>query len=140
MNITSPRHTMEPSLTTPDALLPVLQALRALEPIFHSAHRDATPEQFEQHVCPQFWEVGASGKRYSRAFALKVLSERAAPPNEAAWQTSDWHLAEAGAHHYLLTYTLHQPDRVTRRLSVWRQSGDAWQVVYHQGTVVPERQ
>lgn len=127
---------MEPSLTTPDALQPVLEALRALEPIFHSAHRDATPEKFEQLVAPEFWEVGASGNRYSRAFALKVLSERTAQPDDAAWRTSDWHLAEAGAQHYLLTYTLHQPGRVTRRLSVWRQTEGGWQVIYHQGTVV----
>lgn len=127
---------MAPSLTTPAALLPVLRTLRELEPIFHSAHRDATPEAFEQLVAPQFWEVGASGNRYSRAFALKVLTERATQPDETAWHTSDWHLAEAGAQHYLLTYTLHQPGRVTRRLSVWRQTDGAWQVIYHQGTVV----
>ena len=131
---------MEPSLTTPDALQPILQELRLLEPIFHSAYFDATPEKFEQYVSPQFWEVGASGNRYSRAFVLKVLSERAAPPDDEAWFTTDWHLAEAGAQNYLLTYTLHQPGRLTRRLSVWRTTNSGWQVIYHQGTVVAESQ
>lgn len=127
---------MSPELRTPEALQPVLAELQALEPIFHAAHADATPEQFERLVAPDFWEVGASGQRYSRAFALQVLTERPSPPDEAAWHTSDWHLALAGLDHYLLTYTLHQPGRVTRRLSVWHRAAMGWQVIYHQGTVV----
>ncbi|WP_341678763.1 DUF4440 domain-containing protein [Niveibacterium sp. SC-1] len=129
---------MNPELLTPEALQPVLDELQALEPIFHSAYFDATPEKFERYVASQFWEVGASGNRYSRAFAFKVLSERQASPDVATWRTSDWHLAEAGPDNYLLTYTLFQPGRVTRRLSVWRRAGGAWQVIYHQGTVVQE--
>jgi len=127
---------MKPELHTPEALQPILQELQALEPIFHSAHFDATPEKFEQYVAPQFWEIGASGNRYSRDFALKVLSERKEAPDAASWGTADWHLAEAGPDNYLLTYTLIQPGRVTRRLSVWRRTGASWQVIYHQGTVV----
>jgi hypothetical protein len=127
---------MEVELITCEALQPVLLELRALEPIFHSAYLDASPEKFEQYVAKQFWEVGASGNRYSRAFALQVLSERQNAPDEANWATSDWHLAEAGQDNYLLTYTLHQPGRVTRRLSVWRMTSSGWQVIYHQGTVV----
>lgn len=127
---------MEPLLVTPENLLPVLAELQQLEPIFHSAYFDATPENFERYVAPEFWEVGASGNRYSRDYARKVLSERNGAPEEAAWVTSDWHVAEAGADCYLLTYTLKQPGRITRRLSVWRRELKRWQVVYHQGTVV----
>lgn len=126
----------EPVLAVPDALRPVLEALRALEPLFHSAHLDASTEAFERFVAPQFWEVGASGHRYGRAFVRKVLAERPEPPDAASWRTDDWHVEEAGSGVYLLTYTLHQPGRVTRRLSVWRRAGAEWQVVYHQGTVV----
>jgi hypothetical protein len=129
---------MTPDLITPADLQAVLAELQALEPVFHAAHADATPAQFERLVAPQFWEVGASGNRYSRAFALQVLTQREAPPEAHAWQTADWHLAPAGADHYLLTYTLMQPGRITRRLSVWHRTVDGWQVVYHQGTVVQE--
>lgn len=127
---------MEPILTTPKALQPLLEELQALEPVFHAAHIGATPAQFERLVSQQFWEVGASGMRYSRAFALQVLSERAHLPDESAWQTQDWHLSEAGSGVYLLTYTLIQPGRTTKRLSVWVRAEHAWQVIYHQGTVV----
>ena len=127
---------MEPKLLLPEYLQPILQALKALEPIFHSAHFDATPKKFEQFVASNFWEVGASGNRYSREFALKVLSERDESPDAANWQTDDWYVAEAGTDNFLLTYTLIQPGRITRRLSVWRKQEAGWQVIYHQGTVV----
>ena len=128
---------MEPTLTTPQALQAVLETLKALEPIYHAAHPEATPEKFAQLVAPDFWEVGASGNRYSRDFALKVLSERRETPPPASWRTDDWHVRELGAGIYLLTYTLYQPQRATRRMSVWqRTTQGSWQVIYHQGTVV----
>lgn len=127
---------VEPHLTVSAELLPILDELARLEPLFHAAHADASLSQFGQLVAPEFWEVGASGRRYSRAFALQVLAERPVRPGAAAWDTRDFHVAPAGAGHYLLTYTLQQPGRVTRRLSVWRREGEGWQVVYHQGTVV----
>ncbi len=128
--------TDQASSAVPASLQPVLQELQRLEPLFHAAHPDATPPDFEQLVAPEFWEIGASGNRYSRAFALKVLTERVEQPDTASWQTDGFGIAEVGADHYLLTYTLYQPGRVTRRSSIWRRSPSGWQVVYHQGTVV----
>jgi hypothetical protein len=115
---------------TPPGLTHVLAELRLLEPLFHTGH-DA-----ESVAAPTFWEVGASGRRYGRDYVLGVLRERAAEPEPDDWRAEDFHLAPAGADHYLLTYTLHQPGRVTRRLTVWRRSGGQWQAIYHQGTIV----
>ena len=130
---------MEPELVIPERLLTVLEELRSLEPLYHAAYRGATPQKFEALVAPEFWEIGASGRRYSRAFALSVLAERLQAPAEAAWQTQDFHLAEIAEGSYLLTYTLHQPDRATRRATLWRRSASGgWQAIYHQGTVVAE--
>jgi hypothetical protein len=42
-----------------------------------------------------------------------------------------------GPEFYLLTYTLRQPDRLTRRSTIWRRTEDGdWQIVFHQGTPV----
>lgn len=128
---------MEPTLSTPEALAPVLAELQQLEPLFHAACADASIPRFEQLVSPDFWEVGASGRRYSRAFALSVLAQRQQdPPDESDWRTDQFHLSEAGQDHYLLTYRLHQRGRVTLRLTVWHRHEGGWQALYHQGTVV----
>jgi len=115
--------------TCPD-LIKILDELRRLEPLFHTGH-DA-----ERIAAPTFWEVGASGRRYSRQYVLDVLRERAANPEPEDWRVEDFSLAPAGADHYLLSYTLHQGERVTRRLTVWQRSGGRWQAIYHQGTIV----
>ena len=127
---------MEPTLIVPAALKPILDELQKLEPLFHSANTDASTQKFEHLVAQEFWEVGASGNRYSREFVLNVLAERIESLEVASWQTADFHVVEVGPNNYLLTYTLFQPGRVTRRASIWRRTQADWQVIYHQGTVV----
>lgn len=129
---------MEPQLAVPDDLVPVLKELMGLEPLFHAAAADATPQRFEELVAPEFWEVGASGRRYSREFALSVLSSRQRGPAEDDWKTSEFHVLAVAPDNYLLTYTLQQPGRITRRATLWRRVGGDWKAVYHQGTVVQE--
>ncbi|MES1153696.1 MAG: DUF4440 domain-containing protein, partial [Rhodanobacter sp.] len=63
----------EPDLTTPPGLLPVLEALRRREPIFHRPEFGSTRADFERMAAADFWEIGASGRRYSRAHVLDVL-------------------------------------------------------------------
>lgn len=128
---------MEPKLTLAPQLAPLLEELRHLEDLYHAACPDATPADFDHLVSDGFWEIGAAGRPYSRAFARQVLADRPGRPDAATWVTDDHHLQEAGPDVYLLTYRLHQPGRVTRRLTVWRREGQHWQVIYHQGTVVP---
>lgn len=129
---------MEPTLSVPDNLVPVLKELIRLEPLFHAAAAEATPRRFEELVAPEFWEIGASGRRYSREFALNVLSSRQGDPAEDNWKTSEPHLFEVAPDNYLLTYTLHQPGRITRRATLWRRVRGNWKAVYHQGTVVQQ--
>jgi hypothetical protein len=114
----------------------ILQILEQLEPIFHAAYPEATAADFERLVSPDFWEVGASGKVYSREFALNVLKNRPSMPDSSNWQTSDYQVSLAGKDVYLLTYVLQQPTRLTRRLTIWQHTENGWQALYHQGTVV----
>lgn len=87
---------------------------------------------------PGFWETGASGRRYSREHVLSVLDARRANPADDPWETRDFHCRALGSDTYLLTYTLQQDARVTRRLTVWRHGVAGWQALYHQGTLVQD--
>jgi hypothetical protein len=129
---------MEPHLVVAAHLVPVLEELKRLEPLFHGAAVGATPQWFEELVTEEFWEVGASGRRYSREFALGVLKTRGRDPTEDEWVTSGFHVSEVAPDNYLLTYTLQQPGRLTRRMTLWRRAGQRWKAVYHQGTVVQD--
>jgi|SRR5579872_516494 len=118
-------------------LLPVLEDLRSHEPIFHRAAFAVTLEDFDRVMAPSYWEVGASGRRYSRDFILRYLAEH--PPADAeasGWTCSDFSLQQLGPETYLLTYRLDQKGRITRRATIWRRIGAEWQILYHQGTIV----
>jgi hypothetical protein len=127
---------MEPNLVTDVRLLPVLEQLQRREPIFHRPEFGTTRADFEAMTELDFWEVGASGRRYSRAYVLDVLEERYRQPFEEDWETRDFHCREIAADNYLLTYTLRQGQRITRRATLWQHTAQGWKIVYHQGTEV----
>src|SRR5437867_5782372 len=110
---------MEPNLVTDPNILDVLKELVQREPIFHRPEFGSTRAHFENMTEATFWEVGASGRRYSREFVLDTLEKRYANPSEETWQTRDFHCLEIAGGNYLLTYTLLQGTRVTRRATIW---------------------
>jgi hypothetical protein len=111
--------------------------LRAREPIFHRPEFGTSRAAFDAMMDAGFWEVGASGRRYSREHVLDTLEARHSAPHDDAWETSEFQCVELGARTYLLTYTLVQDRvRVTRRTTIWRRTDAGWKIVYHQGTVV----
>jgi hypothetical protein len=115
----------------------VLAELCKKEPIFHTAAFGMTAAERERIVAPEYWEVGASGRRYSREFILRGLAERVpVDAAEAGWVCSEFGLRQMGAGTYLLTYTLDQAGRITRRVTVWQRTAQGWRILFHQGTVV----
>jgi hypothetical protein len=86
-----------------------------------------------------YWEVGASGRRYSRNFVLDELEKRFSAPQADVWETRDFQCRKLSEDTYLLTYTLLQDNqRLTRRSTIWRKTADGWKIVYHQGTIVQD--
>jgi hypothetical protein len=75
----------------------VLEELRRLEPIFHTQEFGRTVAAFERRMAADYWEVGASGRRYDRELILRVLEER--PPvdaEEAGWTCQNFGLRRIG--------------------------------------------
>jgi hypothetical protein len=126
----------EPKLKTAPHLLAVLEELQRREPIFHRPELGTTRDDFKKMTDAAFWEVGASGRRYSREFILDTLEDRALKGFDDVWETRGFHCLEIAPDNYLVTYTLLQGARVTRRATLWRRTGMGWKILYHQGTVV----
>jgi hypothetical protein len=133
----------EPSLVTDDRLLDVLRELARREPLFHRRELVNSRADFERETADDFWETGASGRRYSREYVWAILKERYESSDQdeyevERWEMRDFQLREVAPKTYLLTYTLWgQGDRLTRRLTVWQGSTEeGWKTLYHQGTVV----
>ncbi len=118
------------------ANLDVLDELIKREPIFHRPEFGTTRQDFENMTVETFWEVGASGRRYSRKYVMDTLELRHSEAHEDIWETQDFHCLEIAPDNYLITYTLIQGERVTRRSTIWRRCSNDWKIVYHQGTIV----
>ncbi len=129
----------EPARITDPELLGVLDELSRREPIFHRPELGTAREDFENTTLTDFWEVGASGRRYSREYVLAELEKRYRHPVADEWETSDFHCRELAPDIYLLTYTLLQNrERKTRRSTIWQRTGSGWKIVFHQGTIVQD--
>jgi hypothetical protein len=122
---------------TDPELLPILDELAPREPIFHRPEFASNLIAYGRMMADDFWEFGASGRRYDRDFILEMLAKT--PPMDATiagWLTSDFHCRRLAADTYLLTYTLDQGGRLTRRSTIWRSTTEGWQILFHQGTVI----
>ncbi len=120
----------------------ILNELASREPIFHHPQKfGKTKQDIENQMCDEFWEVGASGTVYKKKDVIETLIERYNNPNyQDIWETKDFELTKIALDHYLLTYILIQDKiRVTRRSTIWRRVGDDWKILYHQGTIIKEK-
>ncbi|MDP9039616.1 MAG: DUF4440 domain-containing protein [Acidobacteriota bacterium] len=119
----------------------VTAELLAREPIFHRPEFAFSLTQFDRMMAPDYWEIGASGRRYTRSYILKFLATH--PPVDAAqagWTVLEPLCRPLGPATYLFTYTLHQGSRRSHRATVWRRAPSGWQILYHQGTLLSEEQ
>jgi hypothetical protein len=112
------------------------EALAAREPIFHRPELGTSRADFEAMVAPEFWEVGASGAKYSKAFVLHTLEKRHSTPVTETYVVTDFVCQELAPNLYLATYRLDQAGRLSQRSTIWRYSRNVWQIVFHQGTLI----
>jgi len=118
------------------ALAAVCAELAQREPIFHREEPGTSRAELERMTAPEFWEIGASGRRYSREHVIATLEQRYADAAPDRWQAEGFFCQELATDLYLLTYTLKQDARQTRRATIWRRVAQGWVVVFHQGTVI----
>jgi hypothetical protein len=129
--------TMEPIFTTAPELEEVLAELSRREPIFHRPEFGVARADFENMMIEDYWETGASGRRYARTLILDTLEARYSDHCNDVWETRDFHCRKLAEDVYLLTYTLLQDEtRLTRRATIWQHTAAGWKIVYHQGTIV----
>lgn len=112
-----PVEDLERSLLT----APVRRSRSALETLLH----------------PDFIEVGATGRRWSRDELLDALVlEEGADPVEA----EQFEVREVTPDVVLLTFLSDPRRRAARRSSIWRCDDGQRRMLYHQGTPLPHRE
>lgn len=112
------------------------EELAAREPIFHHQEFGTSRADFDSMLAPEFWEIGASGTRYSRAFILQTLEDRHSKPVTESYVVKNFACQELSPNLYLATYQLDQSGRLSERSTIWRYINTAWLIVFHQGTLI----
>ncbi|SFA86511.1 DUF4440 domain-containing protein [Azotobacter beijerinckii] len=113
-----------------------MEEVKKLEPLIYAANNGVPRAHFEALLNSDFWEIGASGNIYDREFVLNTLDERRKNPRKETWRTFDFNLRRIEENHFLLTYSLQQPTRLSRRMTLWQKTPEGWKMIYHQGTPV----
>lgn len=112
--------------------------LVAREPIVHHPELGTDRQAYESMTVDDFFEIGASGRRYGREYCIETLVARYAEDYEEDWRVEDVRCRELAPDLYQLTYDLWKEGetRHTRRSTLWRRSAEGWKIVFHQGTIV----
>ena len=122
----------------------ILTEVMAREPLLDHRELVCSEETFDAETADDFWEVGASGRVYSRAYARSVVLQRLHALDvdariTEAWTTEDHAIRQLGPDTYLVTYQLNGQGRHTRRATIWRRSpAKGWHALYHQGTIITD--
>lgn len=101
---------------------------RLLEP---EVRRD--PESLGELLHDSFREIGKSGRLWTRDELIDVMTGSDAVELQSAVVTGE-HVQLVAPDLALLTYTLDANGERSRRSSLWRISGDAPRLLFHQGT------
>ena len=114
----------------------ILKDLSAREPIFHRREFGTSKAHLERMTDDAFWEIGASGNIYQRAYVIETLLKRYENgPEPHEWLCREFSIMALAENLFLLSYTLCEPERVTRRSTIWRYTNEGWKIVFHQGTL-----
>jgi hypothetical protein len=116
-------------MDTQHTLAELLQSLER-ELLSLSVHRS---DRVGQLLAEDFVEFGSSGRVFRRADILAALRDE----TPVTITASDFLLHPLGPDAALLTYRTvrhGEPPFHALRSSIWRRDGDAWRMVFHQGT------
>lgn len=126
---------MTAPLPSPDDCRKVVQ----LELALLTAGVRGSREQLEALLDPEFSEIGASGRSWTRPDMIEMLLDESArgdaPGPEIAVGLAARPIAPDVV---LVTYRTETAARTVLRTSLWRRTGGPWRLVHHQGTPVPQ--
>jgi hypothetical protein len=94
------------------------------------------PATVDALLDPEFFEFGASGRRWDRAAMIAALAQETAEPGRAP-SARDMAAIRVAPGVVLLTYISADGGRLCRRSSIWRETSAGWRVLFHQGTPIP---
>ncbi|MCV9967495.1 DUF4440 domain-containing protein [Pararhizobium sp. BT-229] len=92
----------------------------------------------------EFIEFGRSGRIYNKQFMIEALQGESSSPAGPLPQVEDFSVSTLSNSVVLVTYKSirasvdKQKSHETLRSSIWKMEAGQWQMIFHQGTPVPD--
>lgn len=122
---------------------PDMELFRVLELKLHRPEVRRSPDAVRALLADEFIEFGSSGKVYDKASIIEALVDEPAAEAALVPDVLDFAICPIAPDVVLITYRSSRrrvdgtAERVTLRSSIWKLIGGRWQMLFHQGTVVP---
>ncbi len=97
----------------------------------------ASAVRVEDMLDPEFREIGASGRLWTRSEIIRALAHEVSD-GQGAIEATEMESLVVAPDLVLLTYVSKRRNRRARRSSLWRRSGLEWRLLHHQGTLLPD--
>lgn len=112
----------------------IASAWRAEEALLTASVR-SDPDRLAELLARDFYEIGQSGRRWSRTEIVASLPSRTEPISDVTLTEHESTLITSDT--VLLSYRLEFGARTSRRSSLWRRHGGSVRCLFHQGTPLP---
>lgn len=125
------------SATNPD-----LEFFRDLEQKLHRPEVRRSPDAVRALLADDFIEFGSSGRVYNKASIVEALAEETTAEAVLVPEVHHFAVKFIAPDAIFVTYrssrrTSGATRRTTLRSSIWKLINGRWQMLFHQGTVVP---
>lgn len=116
----------------------------SLESDLHRPDVRSSRRRVAELLADGFIEFGSSGRVYDKATIIAALACEASSGSAAPPQVSEFVVRAISEDAFLITYkssrsaAAMEKARQTLRSSIWKMIEGRWQMVFHQGTIIPE--
>lgn len=115
----------------------------SLEQALHRPEVRASRAAVAALLADSFMEFGSSGRIYDKTLVIDALAKEAAAPPSPLPELSNFTVQMLAPDAVLVTYRSARPavgeaaERNVLRSSIWQQTAGTWQMLFHQGTIIP---
>jgi hypothetical protein len=118
-----------------DVAIPSQEILEEIQQLEFSLLEQSTRKSVDKlnHlIADDFCEFGNSGKIYNKQDLLKFLPSE----SKRTFTVNDFEVKELSKDVILVTYKTTEELVTSLRSSIWKQDGNNWRMVFHQGTKI----
>jgi hypothetical protein len=127
------------SFTKPDVDL-----FYRLETSLHLPETRMSPQLVSDLLADDFLEFGKTGRVFNKQLTVDALAEERLSGSDSVPQVADFSVTSLSSDVVLVTYrSIRVADEAlksfeTLRSSIWTLGSERWQMVFHQGTPIPQ--